>query len=194
MGSPHTPEEKRVSAESFGAQRYCDIPFAAYRFIPGQTPHPTADPRGHSYRAPGTPEPEVALVLPDAWATSADYLYGCDLYNHAYWWEAHEAWEGLWQLADKEGIQGLFLQGLIQSSACHLKQFVGHANGVVRLRRSSIGYLRTVLDRLGDASYMGLDLVASISHFESYYHALCSQPKSRNEHAPATYPYLRLRC
>ena len=101
-------------------------------------------------------ECHACWVSPAEWAKSIDYLYGCDLYNHAYWWEAHEAWEGLWQLTDKTGIQGRFFQGLIQASACHLKRLVGHANGVERLGRTSLGYLRAVVEKTTGATYMGL--------------------------------------
>ena len=130
----------------FVAPRYCDEPFPAYRFIPGCNPHPTADPRGHSYAAPGAQGPSVVWVAPQDWAKSTDYRYGCDLYNHAYWWEAHEAWEGLWQLTEKEGMQGRFLKGLIQMSACHLKRFVGHSGLLMMLDISRITISRNPRD------------------------------------------------
>ena len=176
----------------FVAPRYCDEPFPAYRFIPGCNPHPTADPRGHSYGAPGTQGPSVVWVAPQDWAKSTDYLYGCDLYNHAYWWEAHEAWEGLWQLTEKEGIQGRFLKGLIQMSACHLKRFLGHSGGVERLSQGSVGYLRQVLERMQGESYMGTDLGALVTHFEKYYEAYPAQESARKDHDPRAYPYLLL--
>jgi len=131
-------------------------------------------------------------VSPADWAQSIDYLYGCDLYNHAYWWEAHEAWEGLWQLTDKGGIQGRFLKGLIQASACHLKRFLGHANGVERLRRTSLSYMRAVVDEVDRKSYMGLDLVAFVSRLDAYHDARDACKEMRNSHYPPNYPYLRL--
>ena len=131
-------------------------------------------------------------MLPAEWARSIDYLYGCDLYNHAYWWEAHEAWEGLWQLTDKTGIQGRFLQGLIQASACHLKRFVRHAKGVERLRRTSLGYLRVVVDKTTGATFMGLDLVAFVRDLEAYYHPCGPRSDRALDHHSRTYPYLRL--
>lgn len=176
----------------FVAPRYCDEPFPAYRFIPGCNPHPTADPRGHSYGAPGTQGPSVVWVAPQDWAKSTDYLYGCDLYNHAYWWEAHEAWEGLWQLTEKEGIQGRFLKGLIQMSACHLKRFLGHSGGVERLSQGSVAYLRQVLERMQGESYMGTDLGALVTHFEKYYAACPGRESVPKDHDPRAYPYLLL--
>ena len=75
-------------------QRYCpQKPFPPYRHIPGVTPHPIRDPRGHSY---GIEEVhDVDPLPPELWQQNEDYLYGVDLYNFAYWWEAHEAWGGV---------------------------------------------------------------------------------------------------
>ncbi len=188
-----TMTERNLSLlPQFATPRYCDEPFPAYRFIPGCNPHPTADPRGHSYAAPGTQAPSVVWVAPQDWAKSTDYLYGCDLYNHAYWWEAHEAWEGLWQLTEKKGTQGRFLKGLIQMSACHLKRFLGQSGGVERLSHSSVGYLRQVLERMPGDSYMGTDLAALVTHFEKYYQAYSAPESARMDHDPRAYPYLVL--
>jgi len=192
MTSSGNLENGRGSLTAFAAARNSDIAFPAYRFIPGQNPHPTADPRGHSFRAADAPSPPVTWVSPQEWADSDEYLYGCDLYNHAYWWEAHEAWEGLWQLSDKGEVQGRFLQGLIQASACHLKRFVGHTKGVERLRRTSLGYLRRVVDDMAGETYMGLDLVAFVKRFEAYYRAWELPMEGCHDHDPRAYPYLQL--
>ena len=176
----------------FVAPRYCDTPFPAYRFVPGRNPHPTTDPRGHSYQEPGSISESISLMLPTEWAQSLDYLYGCDLYNHAYWLEAHEAWEGLWQLTDKTGIQGRFLQGLIQASACHLKRFVRQAKGVERLRRTSLGYLRAVVDHTTDATFMGLNLAAFVRDFEAYNDTCDARSDMTLGHDSRAFPYLRL--
>ena len=69
-------------------------PFPAYAFLPGRDPHPTRDPRGHSY---AEPEGEPHTWRPDEeWRENQEYLFGCDLYNAGYLWEAHEAWEDIW--------------------------------------------------------------------------------------------------
>lgn len=104
--------------------RYSRQSFPAYRFIPGQTPHPTRDPEGHSYNTGNHALPEH--FEPGSWYENEAYLYGVDLYNHGYWWEAHEAWEGCWIAAGKQTETGLFLQGLIQITAGCLKKFQGH--------------------------------------------------------------------
>jgi len=137
-----------------------DRAFPPYRFVPGLNAHPVADPRGHSYRG-GAPEPPPPRVRPDRWRENDEYLYGCDLYNHAYWWEAHEAWEGLWHLTTKSDTEGLFLQGLIQVSASHLKLHMGEPTGSEKLARLGLEKLRRVEAVAGDhGEYMGLDVTA----------------------------------
>lgn len=197
---------------SIAAPRYTDADFPAYRFIPGVHPHPTADPRGHSHLPPGEPHPVVVFKPPEEWDHSFDYLYGCDLYNHAYWWEAHEAWEGLWQLTDKKGAQGHFLQLIIQVSACHLKLHTGKLEGVLSLRRSSRGHFdawRRMAAGSGpgqrstceDAPFMGLPVQRWYAEVEAYYDARLrtigsrrgsSVPGARLEHEFNAYPYIRL--
>lgn len=177
---------------TFSAPRYCDLSFPHYRFIPGQFPHPTAHPQGHSYRAPGAPLPLVQFKGPDQWHESIDYLFGCDLYNHAYWWEAHEAWEGLWQLTDKNGPQGQFLQGLIQVSACHLKLHVGHLEGVRRLRQSSSEHLCAALRQLKQRCYMGLNTHRWLEQIAQYYDSRFERNAARPVHDSQLYPYILL--
>lgn len=174
------------------APRYCDTAFPPYRFVPGRHPHPTAHPDGHSYEPPGSPKHPVTWYPPEYWSKSTDYLYGCDLYNHAYWWEAHEAWEGLWQLTDKRRTQGKFLQGLIQVTACQLKIFTHHPDGAARLRETSLGYLRTARAEAGAASYMGLNVRDFIDSVETYWRHAIDEAGPTPRHEPGSYPYIRL--
>ena len=76
----------------------------------------------------------------DAWDGSAKHLlansefrWGIDLYNHSYYWEAHEVWEELWILADKQSGARLLVQGLIQCSGAALKALIGQSEGCARL-------------------------------------------------------------
>jgi len=173
------------------APRYTDVPLPPYRYRPGEHPHPTAHRDGYSYRPPGAPAPNVRYRAPEQWRQSRDYLYGCDLYNHAYWWEAHEAWEGLWQLTDKTGVQGRFLQGLIQVSACHLKAEIGHWRGVGNLRARSGRYLEFVLAGIDESTFMGLNL-RQWHRAADRYLARLLEPGGDRRHDPAAYPYLVL--
>src|SRR2546430_17222014 len=91
-----------------------DCPLPPYTFVPGQTPHPVSDPEGHSYGARHeTPE----SVGPDDWRSSRPYLFGIDLFNAGFYWEAHETWEGLWHARGPPGRTADFLKGLIQMTA-----------------------------------------------------------------------------
>ena len=71
--------------------------FPPYAYLPGKKPHPVRDPAGHSYHVEPIP------VAAEASLNSEAFLWGLDLFNHGYYWEAHEAWEGLWQGADRDG-------------------------------------------------------------------------------------------
>jgi hypothetical protein len=87
--------------------------FPAYAYLPGRHPHPVRDPAGHSFQVP--PVHVVATV------GSEEYYWGADLFNHGYYWEAHEAWEGLWKVAGKGSEIRCLLKGLILLSAAGVK-------------------------------------------------------------------------
>ncbi len=175
----------------FTAARYCSVPFPSYAYRPGRNPHPTADPDGHSHRPPGTPAPPVEPVAAEGWQGSADYLYGCDLYNHAYWWEAHEAWEGLWQSTDKSGVQGRFLKGLIQVSACALKVADANTRGADKLLHKSRGHLSAILEVTSGQYFMGLDVARWLDAVDAYYADVLCEPGTP-AHDPRRYPYILL--
>lgn len=102
--------------------RWSRDPFPPYRYVPGQSPHPRTDPRGHAY---GRPEPRHAVLDPAGWASSPFYLRGIDLFNHAYWWESHVVFEALWHGAGRAGPGGDLFQALVQLAAAELKRVVG---------------------------------------------------------------------
>jgi hypothetical protein len=104
-----------------------DRPFPPYSFVPGRFPHPVSDPAGHSHGQQAEPP---APLDPNRWQESSDYLYGLDLFNHGYYWEAHEAWEGLWHVAGREGTVADFLKGLIKLAAAGVKHREGKPDGV----------------------------------------------------------------
>ena len=139
--------------------RYCSgRSFPPYAFLPGRDPHPTRDPRGHSY---GEDEGEVGYLAPEEWRGNLDYLWGVDLYNHGYLWEAHEAWEGLWHGAKHDRHQALFLQGLIQCAAACLKIPMEQPRGLERLAGLGTEKLEEVAREAGPV-YMGLDVVGFV--------------------------------
>lgn len=177
---------------NISAPRYCQVSFPRYRFLPGRHPHPTAHPDGHSYHPPDDPPVAVEYRPADQWRESVDYLYGCDLYNHGYWWETHEAWEGLWQLTDKDGPQGQFLQGLIQVAACHLQLEQGHLRGVERLRNSSAGHIERAMERIDEQYFMGLAVRSWIAEVREYYEVVLARAPSKPAHDHRQYPYILL--
>ena len=86
-----------------------------YAYLPGKNPHPVRDPTGHSYHVEPIPVAAEASLSSDA------FLWGLDLFNHGYYWEAHEAWEGLWKVADRDGPLRMLFKGLILLSAAGVK-------------------------------------------------------------------------
>ena len=145
--------------------RYSGRPFPAYAFLPGRDPHPTRDPRGHSYsEAREAPPPSVD---PEGWEACPDYLYGVDLYNHGYLWEAHEAWEGLWHVSKHDPVQADFLQGLIQCAAACLKVPMEQPRGLERLSALGTERLEGVVRRAGPV-YMGLELPPFVAAMRTF--------------------------
>lgn len=118
--------------------------------MPGETPHPTRDPRGHSY---GIHPDTLASFNAEDWARCSEYLYGIDLFNHGYWWEAHEALEAVWVAAGRHTEAGSFVQGLIQIAAAELKWFQGYFRPAERLAAKG---LEKISRRSG--IYLGVDV------------------------------------
>lgn len=132
--------------------RYSTRPFPPYRFIPGLAPHPRRDPRGHSF---GRPEPDPPSVAPERWSQSEWYRYGVDLFNFAYWWECHEAFEACWHAAGRQTEQGRFFRALIQVAAASIKRFTGSRQAEENLMRAALSRFRGL-----PRSYMGMDVEA----------------------------------
>jgi len=148
--------------------RYTDRPFPAYRFVPGQSPHPRRDPKGHSS---GQQEPTLAPFPPEEWWDSEWYLYGIDLYNYGYWWECHEVFEGLWHAVGPDTPQGEFLQALIQVAAANLKRLTQATQPAETLSRAA-------LERLQKFSgvYMGVDVAAFTTEVKAYFEESRKEP------------------
>lgn len=115
--------------------RYSDLPLPPYSYVPGHTPHPVSDPLGHMHGAAHVP---AAPLDPDAWRESIAYLYAIDLFNHGFYWEAHEAWESLWHAAGRTGVVASWLKALIKLAAATVKLREGNAAGVERHARRSL--------------------------------------------------------
>lgn len=133
-----------------------DRPFPPDAYVPGHTPHPTRDPAGHHYGAEfEIPEPPD----PEEWHACRDYLYGIDLFNHGFYWEAHEAWEGLWVACGRRGPTATYLQALINLAAAGFKARSGSARGMRANADKAVRLFKSVASNLGPhrTRYMGLD-------------------------------------
>ena len=137
-------------------ERYSSFEFPHYRFIPGVHPHPTNSPEGHSF---GHEDEEVVKWDSDLWNTNQNYLFGIDLYNYHFYWEAHEAWEGLWMASVKNSSEHMFLQGLIKLGAALLKIRMAKLEiqdliGARNLAKSGM----SLLSKVEPSNFMGLDI------------------------------------
>jgi hypothetical protein len=130
--------------------RYTGKAFPEYAYVPGQTPHPTRDPQGHSYNLhPDDPE---SFDISD-WQSCEEYLFGIDLFNHGYWWEAHESLEAVWHTAGRTTETGLFIQGLIQVAVAHLKRFQGFDEVSQRMADNGLEKMKHI-----NNVYLGIDV------------------------------------
>lgn len=92
-----------------------------YTYVPGLTPHPVSDPRGHWH---GIERPQLTI---------ADGLkWGCELYSAGYYWEAHEVWEGVWMELGRVGLRADLVKGLIKLAAAGVKVLEGNERGATR--------------------------------------------------------------
>ncbi len=156
---PPDPVEGRTPSTPQPPRLVPDRPFPPYAYIPGRAPHPTRDPDGHSFGAgPEIPDPPD----PAEWRACADYLYGIDLFNHRFYWEAHEAWEGLWAACGRRGPTATYLQALINLAAAGFKARWGSARGMRANAGTAVRLFTSVTSDLGPhrRRYMGLDVPA----------------------------------
>jgi predicted metal-dependent hydrolase len=109
--------------------RYTHRPLPPYSFVPGFRPHPVSDPRGHLFGVARSPVEPLQI---QQWAKSEEYLYGVDLFNFGFYWEAHEAWESLWIAAARRGPVAIWLKALIKLAAAMVKLREGNTNGAAR--------------------------------------------------------------
>ena len=151
---------------NIGKVRYSSRIFPPYRYVPGMHPHPTNSPEGHSY---GNDDEDHEKWNSDLWKDNEDYLFGIDLYNYHYYWEAHEAWEGLWVAAVRNSSEHRFLQGLIKCGAALLKIRMANYQiqdliGARNLSKSGM----SLLSQVGQDEFMGLDIPNFLKEYDSF--------------------------
>lgn len=166
--------------------RYSNRHFPPYRYLPGVNAHPVRDPSGHTF---GRVETKLSFISPDLWQENPDYLYGVDLFNHGFWWEAHEAWESVWHTTDKDGAYGQCLQGLIQISAAFIKWHLKQPDGLIRLYAIGRGRLEAVA--AGHDVFLGFDLKEFLVRLSVHFAPVLSAPSVWSDPLQ-NYPYLVL--
>lgn len=115
-----------------------------YTYIPGKTPHPYSDQQGHAANG----NSPIAANTPQQ-----NYKYGFVLFDHGYFWEAHEAWEHVWIELGRSGPTADIMKGLIKLAAAGVKCLEGQQRGAERhLQRA-----RELLHPAGDAELRMLD-------------------------------------
>jgi hypothetical protein len=138
------------------AERYLpDHQFPAYSYVPGRFPHPK---QTHGHGCPGPTEIEFCESLPANWSRCQLYLWGFDLFNHRYYWEAHEAWEGAWIADGRKGTTADYLKGLIKLAAAGVKAREGRVAGVRRHAQRAAELFQNTQAAVGHNHYCGSDL------------------------------------
>ncbi len=153
-----------MSKETAPLPRYSSQAFPPYTFVPGENPHPVRDPGGHSF---GQLQHDAVEFDPEHWQDCDEYLYGIDLFNHGYWWEAHEALEGVWIAAGRTTPIGYFIQGLIQVAVALLKQHQAFTDVAQRMAADGLDKMHLV-----NSEFLGIDVPA----FKKQVHAFIKAP------------------
>lgn len=133
MASRRKPDDRSASAAD-------GLP--PYAYVPGLRPRP-------SHLREDARDPPPAPLDPDAWRDSPAYLRGIELFEHGYYWEAHEAWEGLWIAAGREGPVAELLRGLILLAAAGVKVRQGRGTGAATLGARARGCFERVRQQHG---------------------------------------------
>jgi len=84
-----------------------------------------------------------------------------ELFNNGEFWQAHEAWEEIWQRHDEPWRY--FVQGLIQTAAAHHQWQRGIQHGTLKHLHNALSKLETA-----PADFAGL----ALQQFREYLHQL----------------------
>ncbi len=112
-----------------GKIRLTEAPFPPYSYVPHMFPHPVREPQGHGY---GQDCEHVRRYDHNHWRASYEHRRAVDLFNHGYYWEAHESWETLWHALGRVGASADQIKGLIKMAAAGVKAREGRPEGVAR--------------------------------------------------------------
>ena len=128
--------------------RYIDLPLPEWRCIPVHAAVPD-----RTRLDPVTASVPDRLEPADAAAHPA-FLFGIDLFNNGYFWEAHEVWEPCWMALAPNSRERTGCQALIQGANACLKLRFGWRKAFLRLSGE--------VARLAQEAGAGRDLVLDI--------------------------------
>ena len=153
MIPPHSKQKIPIPKRDF--ERRTNIDFPKYRYVPGLNPHPIRDPNGHLYN--GSP----CFPQGVSWDCDEQFLYGADLFDARFVWEAHENWEHCWRRAF--GRERQCIQGLIQIAASVLKHHLDDVSPRDRLFSSA-------KQKLSCCAELGWDFRRLLSDVTVFFH------------------------
>ena len=121
--------------------------------------------------------------MPDSerWADSLHYQLGIDLFNHGYYWEAHEAWESLWHACGRRGVTATFLKTLIQWAVVGVKAREPCSAGVLAHAQRAKELLEEAARASESDTFLGLSLRELRMHADRM---IADPPTARDLHAP----------
>ncbi|PIE89864.1 MAG: hypothetical protein CR997_09125 [Acidobacteria bacterium] len=117
-----------------------------------------------------------SFVSAKNWRHNRTYLYGLDLFNEGFYWEAHEAWGELFRSAfGLDAYQRFFFQALVQLAAAMVH---------VRNKKKSAAFftyekgrrkIAAISAAFGD-QYLGLHLKHAVAAMDAFFVNQC-QPQ-----------------
>jgi hypothetical protein len=119
-------------------------------------------------------------------------LFGLDLFNHGYYWEAHEVWEGLWHAAGRSGLTANFMQALIKLAAAGVKAREARPEGVRRHSHRAAELFQQVAHKLpaGQSSYFGLSLSRLIAFATDIANSSCASNPLTGAPVEIVFPFI----
>jgi uncharacterized protein len=138
--------------------RWTDHSFPPYSYVTGRFPHPLRDKDGHGCHGPAELTEQDRAPTNKDWSSCQAYLWGVDLFNAGFYWEAHEAWESVWHAAGRRGPVADLQKSLIKLAAAGVKAREGRINGVERHATRSIELANAIAAETKQPVFLGVNL------------------------------------
>jgi len=140
-----------------------DISLPSHAHVPGSGSAPDLGPLERAKDL--TP----AVTRAAEWQENVPYLYGHDLLQAGYHWEAHEVWEAVWLATPANSPERLLLQALIQNANARLKSGMQRENAAARLHTQVEELRIDLVARLGGQidTYMGVGIGRKNMHYNA---------------------------